>query len=194
MVSTAHMASPPRCTDLSGLSEDQWSPITDKLDELEDAGMIRQQAVEVGSWRYIVTDRGRQAHERQWRSFSPRLSVGVPCRTILNGLPRQLRDPVEGNHVRHFFAAAILHHVGVFGRVVVEVAQHGDGPKAARAEEKLGGEVRLAHFEQDPAAALLRELADQLRRSSACRSRGGGSGRPRRSSACAAASCAAHRS
>ncbi len=50
--------------DLSGLSEDQWSPIIDKLDELEDAGMIRQQAVEVGSWRYIVTDRGRQAHER----------------------------------------------------------------------------------------------------------------------------------
>ena len=50
--------------DLSVLSEDQWSPIIDKLDELEDAGMIRQQAVEVGSWRYTVTDRARQALER----------------------------------------------------------------------------------------------------------------------------------
>ncbi|HKD38481.1 MAG TPA: hypothetical protein VKB78_16825 [Pirellulales bacterium] len=50
--------------ELSNVSEDQWSPILDKLDELEDAGMIRQQAVEVGAWRYLLTERGRKMLER----------------------------------------------------------------------------------------------------------------------------------
>lgn len=50
--------------ELADVSEDQWSPLIDKLDELEDAGLIRQQAAEVGSWRYLVTDRGRKMLER----------------------------------------------------------------------------------------------------------------------------------
>src|SRR5436309_12318166 len=75
----------------------------------------------------------------------------------------QPRDAVERKNVGLFFPAAELHDVGIFGRIVVKIAQHGDGLESIGAEEQLGRKVCLAHFKQDPAAALLRELADEFR-------------------------------
>ena len=48
-------------------------------------------------------------------------------------------------------AVAVLHQVGVFGRVFVEVAQDRHGAEAALSEEELRGQVRLADFQHDAA-------------------------------------------
>lgn len=50
-------------------------------------------------------------------------------------LAGQSRDLRGIEHRSFRFPIAILHHVRVFGRVVVEIAQHADGPKALRTEE-----------------------------------------------------------
>src|SRR5262245_58320676 len=85
---------------------------------------------------------------------------------ISAGQPRRL---VRGCGDRRGGGAAVLHHVGVFGRVLVELAEDGDSAEAQSAEEQLGGQVRLADLEHDPTAAgryagwsTRRELRDQL--------------------------------
>src|SRR5580698_5277421 len=69
---------------------------------------------------------------------------------------REGKDPV-------FFLARepILHYVRVFIRVVVMAPQDADRLESLAAEKELSVQVRLANFDHDFAAALLRELVDQ---------------------------------
>jgi hypothetical protein len=47
-----------------------------------------------------------------------------------------------------------LHQIGVFGAVVVKIAQHRNRAEALLAEEELGGEIGFSHFEYDARAPL----------------------------------------
>jgi hypothetical protein len=46
-------------TDSSGIAKNEWAPICDQLDALEDLGLIRQEVAEAGDRRYWITNRGR---------------------------------------------------------------------------------------------------------------------------------------
>lgn len=51
-------------------------------------------------------------------------------------------------------SVAILHQIGIFGRVFVETAQDRDGSETALAEEYLRIQICFAHFQHDAVATL----------------------------------------
>jgi hypothetical protein len=46
-------------TDVSGIPKNEWAPICDQLDALEDLGLIRPEGAKTGDRRYWITNRGR---------------------------------------------------------------------------------------------------------------------------------------
>src|SRR5262245_46199708 len=76
----------------------------------------------------------------------------------------ELGDAVDGLLVllAGVLGEAVLHQIGVLAGVLVEAPQHADALEPAGAEEQLGRQVALAHFQGDARPPVARQLADQL--------------------------------